>query len=42
MKKYLSGVALLSFSLILARSAFAGSITGEVKFIDEPPKMPRR
>jgi hypothetical protein len=39
MKKSLSGVALLSFSLILARSAFAGSITGEVKFIDEPPKM---
>jgi hypothetical protein len=39
MKKSLPGVAVLSFSLILARSAFAGSITGEVKFINEPPKM---
>jgi hypothetical protein len=40
MKKLLSGTALVTVLLTFTRAASAGSITGEVRFIDEPPKMP--
>jgi hypothetical protein len=41
MKKLLSGTALVTvFLTFTLRAASAGSITGEVRFIDEPPKMP--
>ena len=41
MKKLLSGTALVAvFLTFTLRAASAGSITGAVRFIDEPPKMP--
>ena len=41
MEKSLSRIALLAlFLTFTVRTAFAGSIIGEVKFSDEPPKMP--
>jgi hypothetical protein len=41
MRKPLSGTALVTvFLTFILRAAFAGSIIGEVKFIDVPPKMP--
>lgn len=41
MRKSLSGTALVNvFLTFILRAAFAGSIIGEVKFIDEPLKMP--
>jgi hypothetical protein len=41
MKKLLSGTALVAvFLTFTLRAASAGSITGEVRFIGEPPKMP--
>jgi hypothetical protein len=41
MTKSLSGIALVTvFLTFTLRAAFAGSIIGEVKFIDDPPKMP--
>jgi hypothetical protein len=41
MRKSLCETALVTvFLTFILRAAFAGSIIGEVKFIDEPPKMP--
>jgi hypothetical protein len=41
MKKSLAGTTLvIVFLTFVFPAAFAGSIIGEVKFIDEPPKMP--
>ena len=40
MRKTVSGTALVTiFSILALSEAFAGSITGEVKFTDDPPKM---
>lgn len=40
MKKSLSTIALFVICLNLARPASGGSIIGEVRFINEPPKLP--
>jgi hypothetical protein len=40
MRKSLSATVLFTVFLTFTHAGFAGSIIGEVKFVDEPPKMP--